>query len=36
MRQDKFLLFYYWGSHEGQAANQTDIRAIIDSLQATK
>lgn len=32
----KFLLFYYWGSGEGQAANSADIKTIIDSLQATK
>jgi hypothetical protein len=32
----KFLLFYYWGSGEGQAANGKDIKDIIDSLQATK
>ena len=32
----KFLLFYYWGSKEGQDANLADIKAITSSLQATK
>jgi len=32
----KFLLFYYWGSKEGQDANQAEIKAITGSLQATK
>ena len=32
----KFLLFYYWGSKEGQDANQAEIKTITGSLQATK
>ena len=32
----KFLMIYYWGSEEGQKANLPDLKAIADSLQATK
>jgi hypothetical protein len=32
----RFLLFYYWGSAEAQQANMADIKAITESLQATK
>jgi hypothetical protein len=32
----KFLLLYYWGSSEGEKANGADLKAISDSIQATK
>jgi hypothetical protein len=32
----KFLLLYYWGSSEGEKANLTELKAISDSIQATK
>jgi hypothetical protein len=32
----KFLLLYYWGSSEGEKANAADLKAISDSIQATK
>jgi hypothetical protein len=32
----KFLLLYYWGSSEGENANGADLKAISDSIQATK
>jgi hypothetical protein len=32
----KFLLLYYWGSSEGEKANLADLKAISDSIQATK
>jgi hypothetical protein len=34
--QGKFLLLYYWGSSEGEKANGTELKAISDSIQATK
>jgi hypothetical protein len=34
--KDKFLLLYYWGSSEGEKANGADLKAISDSIQATK
>ena len=34
--EGKFLMIYYWGSEEGQKANLPDLKAIADSLQATK
>lgn len=32
----KFLLLYYWGSPDGEKANGADLKAISDSIQATK
>jgi hypothetical protein len=32
----KFLLLYYWGSSEGEKANGVELKAISDSIQATK
>jgi hypothetical protein len=32
----KFLLLYYWGSSEGEKANGAELKAISDSIQATK
>jgi hypothetical protein len=32
----KFLLLYYWGSSEGAKANIADLKAMADSIQATK
>ncbi|MGD1037713.1 MAG: hypothetical protein ABR878_11060 [Roseiarcus sp.] len=32
----KFLLLYYWGSADGEKANAGDLKAISDSIQATK
>lgn len=32
----KFLLLYYWGSSEGEQANGAELKAISDSIQATK
>jgi hypothetical protein len=32
----KFLMLYYWGSSEGEKANGTELKAISDSIQATK
>jgi hypothetical protein len=32
----KFLLLYYWGSPEGAKANLGELKAISDSIQATK
>jgi hypothetical protein len=32
----KFLLLYYWGSSEGEKANGADLKAISESIQATK
>jgi hypothetical protein len=32
----KFLLLYYWGSSEGEKANIAELKAISDSIQATK
>jgi hypothetical protein len=32
----KFLLLYYWGSPDGEKANLAGLRAISDSIQATK
>ena len=32
----KFLMLYFWGSEEGLSANLTDMKAISDSIQATK
>ena len=32
----KFLMLYYWGSSEGEKANARDLKAISDSIQATK
>ena len=29
-------MLYYWGSAEGEKANAADLRAISDSIQATK
>jgi hypothetical protein len=34
--EGKFLMLYYWGSKEGQAANLPALKAITDSLQVTK
>jgi len=34
--QGKYLMIYYWGSEDGQKANLPDLKAIADSLQATK
>jgi hypothetical protein len=32
----KFLLLYYWGSAEGAKANLAELKAMADSIQATK
>jgi hypothetical protein len=32
----KFLMLYYWGSPAGEKANASDLKAIADSIQATK
>jgi hypothetical protein len=32
----KFLLLYYWGSSGGEKANGAELKAISDSIQATK
>ena len=34
--KSKFLLLYYWGSPDGEKANIKDLKAISDSIQATK
>jgi len=34
--KNKFLLLYYWGSSDGEKANLADLKAISDSIQATK
>jgi hypothetical protein len=34
--QSRFLMLYYWGSSEGETANASDLKAISDSIQATK
>jgi hypothetical protein len=34
--KDKFLLIYYWGTSAGEKANLGDLKAIADSVQATK
>ena len=33
---NRFLLLYYWGSSEGEKANAKELKAISDSIQATK
>ena len=33
---DKFLMLYFWGSDAGVMANLADLKAISDSIQATK
>lgn len=32
----KFLFLYYWGSADGEKANGADLKAMSDSIQATK
>jgi hypothetical protein len=32
----KFLMLYYWGSADGAKANGADLKAMSDSIQATK
>jgi hypothetical protein len=32
----KFLFLYYWGSSEGAKTNIADLKAMSDSIQATK
>ena len=32
----KFLMLYYWGSPAAETANAKDLKAIADSIQATK
>jgi hypothetical protein len=34
--QGKFLMLYYWGSSEGEKVNGKELKAISDSIQATK
>lgn len=34
--KNKILMLYYWGSAEGEKANLADLKAISDSIQATK
>lgn len=34
--KSRFLMLYYWGSAEGEKANASDLKAISDSIQATK
>jgi len=34
--KNRFLLLYYWGSPEGAKANLPELKAISDSIQATK
>jgi len=33
---DKFLMLYYWGAPDAAQANLKDLKAIADSIQATK
>jgi hypothetical protein len=34
--KSKFLMLYYWGSSDGEKANASDLKAISESIQATK
>jgi hypothetical protein len=34
--QSRFLMLYYWGSPDGEKANEADLKKISDSIQATK